>query len=452
MAQRFWLLEERAGGYRLGSLATEPAFQEIAVSKEIGPAEIAAQVRETLASQGYRGEPVLFAVRASSCLVAVVPHTGRTMARNSQAMTYALEEFVPLAAEEMTCDFVTSANDALGVAIQSDQIRPLLVALQEAGVRIASIVPAAMLALQGYLGGQPRRERQLAVCQDGDHLDIFELVAGRPHAWRSFPATASDLVREIQLLGVLAQEPPVEEVIAGGLAEELQECLRSVAGTIPIDVESRSPQQASMAAGAAILAGRQEPWIELFRGELGTYDPYRSIRTTLRILAVASACLLLALSLAAWLRAGKYETLARNYQEEQERVFRRVLPKARVPIGIRSRLESEYRTLAGITGQMEGVPRLDSAAVLLWDALAALPEDLRFRVLEARAEPNRLYLDAEVRQHGDADLLATALRKRGLEVPEPRTEQLGDKGVSLVLSATRLAPEEQGKKKQGATP
>lgn len=451
MAQRFWILEERADGYRLASPTAEPRFQEIAVPREASPAEAAAQMRQVLETHGYRGEPVLFAPHASSCLVAVVPHSGRTMARNPQAMTYALEEFLPLAAEEATCDFVAFASDALGVAVETAPLRPLLSAFAETGLRISSIVPAALLALQGQLLGQRWRSRQAVLWQDRDRLELFELLGGRPHAWRSFPATAQELVRELRLLGLFSEKSPVEKLLAGGLREELQEALRPLAGEVPITLVTELPEQTALSAAATIISGRQEPWIELSRGELGSYDPYRSIRTSLRVLTVASVFLLVALALAAWLRTGRYEGIARGYQEEQERLFRRVLPAAKVPVGIRSRLESEYRTLAGVTGQMEGVPRLDSASTLLWDALSALPEDLRFRVLEVQAEQNRVHLDAEIRQHGDADLLATALRKHGFEVPEPRTEQLGDKGVGLVISASRPSPEEPPKK-PGAAP
>ena len=197
-------------------------------------------------------------------------------------------------------------------------------------------------------------------------------------------------MREVQLLGTLNQEPPVDEVLAGYLEEELQESLHSIAGEIPVSLDPKPPEQAARVA-ASCYPGRAPRALDrtVSGASWALMIPIAPSARACGFLALAGACLLLALSLAAWLRAGRYETLAQSCQQEQEDVFRRVLPGARVPIGIRSRLETEYRTLAGVTGQMEGVPRLESASALLWEATGRVAGGSPFSRLGSRcgAEP-----------------------------------------------------------------
>jgi len=440
MSRTYWLLAETENGYRVEKTGVDRAAADVAVPRDAGPSEIAAAVRQSLEEYGYRGEPTVVAVTSQACLAATIPHAGRFMVRSHQSMAYALEEFLPLAAEDMACDFVVFDNDALGVAVEASTLRPLVSALEEAGVLIASIVPTAILALQHQTKENKRPGRQVVVWQDGDAVDLFELIDGRPHIWRTFPAAMEVLAREVRLLQIISGSSNLDEMMACNVSEQLLGVLRRAAGDAVVTVES-FPESAAVEAAAAILSGRQEPWIELRRGEFGEYDPYRPIRRRLRLFATAVACLLLSLSVVVWIRAEKYEQVAEKCQREQGEIFCRVFPGKPVPIGVRSRLESEYRKLAGTTGQIEGVPRLESATLLLRDALTPLPEDLRFRLLEIRLEENGLYLDGEVRQHGDADRLAISLRASGFEVDAPRTEQLAEKGVSVVIAASRPSGE-----------
>ena len=103
--------------------------------------------------------------------------------------------------------------------------------------------------------------------------------------------------------------------------------------------------------------------------------------------------------------------------------------------GIRSRLESEVAKLAGSRGQGEEIPVAVPTLRLLKDFLVSLPKDMRYRIVDLRIEQDRLSLEMEVRSHSDADVIASALRKQGFVVDQPRSEQLPLQGVVVRLSA-----------------
>ena len=123
---------------------------------------------------------------------------------------------------------------------------------------------------------------------------------------------------------------------------------------------------------------------------------------------------------------------------KQAELFKHVFPDTKVPVGVKRRLESELAKLKGLEGGDTPLPSTASALTMLHDVLDAMPADRRFEVLEIQIEQDRLYLDGEVREHGDAELMAQRLRAKGFEVASPRTQRLDDKRVSLRISGTRL--------------
>lgn len=113
-----------------------------------------------------------------------------------------------------------------------------------------------------------------------------------------------------------------------------------------------------------------------------------------------------------------------------------MFPNFPIPVGVKARLESELTKLKGLQGAEATPDSTVSAISLLQGLLAALPSDRRFLIHEVRIEEGRLYLDSEVREHSDAEIIAQRLRTGGLEVASPRTQRLDDKRVSLRLTGT----------------
>jgi hypothetical protein len=245
----------------------------------------------------------------------------------------------------------------------------------------------------------------------------------------------------------------IEALVACGFTAEQCVSLRQRVGEIPLVEEDQTIESAVVDISGEILSGKSPAWIELRRGEIGDYDPYRPIRGSLRLLGVAIGCLLITLAAALWIRGDKYQAASVSAQSEQQAVYRRLFPGQPAPVGVHVRLESEYRKLAGATIESDSNSQLCPVAPFMSSALGAVPDEMRFRIHEMRFERERVYLEGEVRRHSDADLLASALRSAGFEIPAPRTEQLAGEGVGFSLTAIgRVGGKEDASDATGATP
>jgi type II secretory pathway component PulL len=363
-------------------------------------------------------------------------------------MAFALEEFLPLAVEQIACDFLVFEGDALGVAVEVATLGPLLSALEQMGLQVASITPGVLLFLQHQMKQDKRQVAETVICQDGSVVDLFEFKNGRPRLWRTFRDEREALTRELKILLRGAEHSAAGSLLVLGLSEPMLKVACQAWGEGAVVVEQSSMASVMLKAAENVLSGAERPWIELRRGSLGQYDPYRPIRGRLKLCGFAAACLLVLLSAAAWIRADKYSAAADGFQQEQEDVFRRVFPGKSVPVGVRMRLMSEYQKLAATKVQSEDAPRLESVIALLHDALAALPETVRYRLLEINLESGQVHLEGELRRHGDADLLAAGLRGGGFRVVAPRTEQQSDKGVTVTIAAS-VGGDQTGKPQAG---
>jgi len=444
-----WIVLNERDRFRVAEVGVqELAFHEVPVSAGDRPEDIASAIAEVLDAKGYQGDGLALAISSESCLAATITHQGRSMARDARAMAYALEEYLPLAAEETVADFVVFAEQALGVAVEVAAVQPLVTSLEQAGLPVRSIAPLPLLAVQEAMAAAEPQEALVVLWQSNETVDLFDMFDGRPRLWRTVPAEHKTVCREIQLLGLAhGQELRIR---AYSLDGPLRDAVRSIPDVHRLKTESLSMDQAGATTAARQLRGELQPWIELSRGSLGSRDPYRAIRGGLRALSLATIWLLVVLSATLLVRAQRQQQAVRACQQQQREVFQRALPGRPVPIGILSRLESEHQQLAGVTEKTDTIPERSSALTLLHDVLLSLLTDLRYRVLEVRLESGRVYVEGEARRHGDADLVAAGLRNAGFHVDPPHTQQLDAKGVAWQIAA-RLQPGAGADKKKAGT-
>ena len=420
---------------------------------DLSPEELADLIVGQLGKLGIDRSNIVLGLASNSCLPAAVVLEHSSGARDRTVLKYTLEESLPLSAEDMEADFQFMGSSGLGVAVDAAALAPLVRELEQRGVAVQSITTTALLAVQSCIGESSRHGATVILWQDENTVELVLVERSIPRGWVSVPADAESLVRELQVL-VLSLGKPLEAV-ALSLADGLFEAAAEV---LPVRRSARKEQlslkEAASFVAADVASGRLTPWFELRRGQLGTDDPRRPVRGVLRFLSLAAATFLICVSVALIVRTGRFREQTLSLQEEQARIYQQAFPNERVPAGPRSRLESEVAKLAGRTGQGEPLPSTVSTLRLLRDFLAALPKDLRYRVVDFRIEQGRLSLEMEVRSHTDADVIASALRTRGFTVEPPRSEQLPQRGVAIRLTAiarqAEKSPVQQvGKSSQG---
>jgi len=397
------------------------------------PAVTAAEtIREALAVAGCAGRDVVLAIASASCLCAPVRAHDLPAKERRRALLYRLEEKVPVCAEDVVADFVCTSDGALGVCTLRAELAPLVDALERRGVPVAAICPASLLAMQNLL-----ETAQAASATDGAARDSNDAVVmaydgaiewalveqGRPRAWCIF-TDPRELLLHLKLEAFNGRPPP-RHLLATGLPAEVSVALSAGLSSPMTDSRPSAAGDDAAAMAGRVLYRRAEPWVNL-RGGLGANDRLRPVRGPLRYaVGAVSLCLISACAAMLW-RAARYDRLAARYAGEQREVFRQTFPKQPEPPDVRSRLDSEERSLKGLSGDSSAVPPPQAPGLLaLRDLLSRLPEDVRFRLLELRLDGSSFGLDGQVRSHSDADAIAASLRVNGgISVDPPRTEQL----------------------------
>lgn len=445
------LIIER-GRWRLARLsAVDAAATWQDVAPEPGEAKAAAEepdvvagasaVAAALQEHDYGGEPILLALPASWCLSASLSTQGLERSGRRRALEFQLEEHLPLAAEDLVADFIDQPGEkALAVACELARLRPLIEALQSAGVSVGHACPAALLAAE--VSGSAA---DAVLIEGADGQQLVELQQGRPAQWWWFADDAPALRRRLMTWA--------DEQHAAGAAARLMrltadEQSDDPAVQLPQRVQVNAPtqqwQDAAARRGARILDGSASPWIEFRRDSLAAPGRWEVYRHPAAALLVAAVIAFISVFTTAWYRAAEYRELADAHQDAQIALFKQALPEQRVPAtGVKQRLASEYRQLAGVGGHADEALAADelrpvSALYQMWQVLDALPEDVRYRIVDLDVRPDRVRVDGQARSHGDAERLAVALRATGrYEVDAPKTQALREEGVSFVFQARR---------------
>lgn len=441
MSARSFILFPAPGAWRLAATSDgAPAFHDVAIPAQT--ADPAALVAETLNRVGYRGEGVMLAIPSRWCLCAPILTSGLPPKHSRTALAYRFEEKLPLPAEEVVADYVAAdagEETILAVGVQKEVLAPLVEGLERAGVPVERICPASLLAGQYVLTKADAPDALLYPGQSAGEIELLILRNGLPIGWHLLPATPHDLL--LHLGFELRQKPAILAAI--DLSPALRDALKTVDGLTVTQIQAPDLSTAAALGSTPVLAGKMSPWVDLRRDALAARDPLRQVRTPLTAAVAAVVLFLLCASAAMIWRASRYDGMTDHYADAQQAVFRKVFPTGPVPADVRSRLESEERSLRGLSGDSAAPPPDQNGLLTLRDILTRLPAEstLRYRVLELRLDRQRFTLDGQAASHGDADRIAAALRKdKSLVVEPPRTEQLpgtGDaagKGVSFTIN------------------
>ena len=391
---------------------------------------------------GYAGEPVLLALGSGDVVsTAVANASGKALKR--AALAFLVEPALPWSVEDSVLDFEPSGtSSALVVASEAAPLRQLISGLQERGICVASVTPLARLGLADHLAKtRLLAPRYALIWGDGDTADVWLVENDRPVLWRwvllEIPAVAQTLTQialcEHEDFVLVGRNLP--DQFLASLSE--QTGLKSVEA-IPLD--SEEPLDCAAQQAAAVLAGRRDASLELCRDQLAPADRRRSIRRELRALKWAAVLLIVVLGLAAGFKARQVEALRAECDMRRSELFYELFPKEKVPVAVNTRLQSEVTRLKGVRGESTDLPQVTPYLGVLERLLQALPESLRFRLLEVRIENGRLYVVGQVRAHGDADRIADGLRAAGLDVGAPNTNRLEKEGVEFRISAHMPAP------------
>ena len=416
------IFAEPGGAWRVGVASRAGvSVVDVPAADDVTPKAHSARLAEALRAVGVagNGERVVLALGTAACLCAPVAAADLPARQRRQAMLYRLEEKLPVAAEEVVADFVFTGNTALGVAVERRTLQPLVEAVEATGVRVQSVRPASLLALQQWIGTSPLCESQMVLWPGGaGRLELFVVAGDAPVGWYTLADDPDDVALYVRMAVRLASQPSSRVVVCGARPEVVRRL--EEAGATVIQSDSVSPMELATAAAPGVLGGKHRPWVDLAGGG-SSGGAVRAIGGAWAAAAVVAflACLTVAML---W-RAARYERLAARHEAEQQDIFRATFPGQAMPTDVRSRLESEARHGGNATAGVAGAASAQGLVVLR-DLMTHLPSEVRFRVFEVRLENDAFTLEGEACSHGDAEAVAAGLRRRpGFAIAAPRTEQ-----------------------------
>ena len=431
MATAFWSLLNVDGAWTLGHVTADGVLTHRLENCESCD-DVALQVAEHMASVRCHGSGLLLGLGSDCCLpaqFAVKKGSGKV---TCESLAFRMEEFVPLSSEDFVADFVVRSDDCFGVAVESAPIGRIVTSLEEQGVFVDSIVPTTLLVAEGVVEAIAGAGALLIVVRVGSAIELIRVEDKQVTRWERL---ADDPVEFERCVKMLALSAPVESAVCcDSVNDDASRVLDAAApgGVLREDVDFL---ETAVRRADAVLARRRTACIELRRGSLAAADPYRPLRPLLHMTGVVVAVCLIVVSVMLLHRANRYDGETAGVIDSQEAVFEGLFPGNRIPIGIRSRLESELTRLKGVSGQPAEFQFGASTLPVLCRFMESLPKTMRYRVFELRFQGNRLYFEGEVRSHGDADVLASSLRRSGFDVEPPETEQLANRNVSIRINA-----------------
>ena len=402
---------------------------------------------DRLKEVGYAGQAACLGLSSDLVLSAQIDCADLPRRQQRAAMLYRLEEQLPINAEALTANFMPALGGrALGLSVETERVRATIDRLTKLGVEVAVVSPTALLVF--WEVNRINREAcdYVVVAQDST-VDIFRTVQGRLVAWYGCSTEADEVLRsmEADLLGHPVENTPAVVRLLGDLPKDTLERLKGDPGiSITQDAQALPLHAAAQAAGR-VLAGKGPSWLDFRRDALALPNAWKRVAMPLGLAATLFLVFSAALAGVFMLRGMRYRDIVRDREERQSSIYGDLFPGQEMPPNVRSRLKSELSRLSGISGTGFEMPDRPSALNSLQQIVSNLPPQLRLRIVEVRIDPEGLFVEGQVQNHSDAEVISRALARTGLDIAPPRTENLSTGGVSFILTGKLSGKVEKSK-------
>lgn len=375
---------------------------------------------------------VFLAIRSDQAMAANLSIESGKVRCDHETLTFLLEEQLPLGAEQVVADFMTADDHALGIAVETQRYRPLVLALEQAGLHVQGIAPAATILLQGMCKSFSD-EDDFVLFADADGMELFQIKDRVPTNWwfHSSKLSSTPFHTELLTATTLAQRPLQLRTFV--------DTDFHIPGLTLAKVDSTNSDQTTfesrICAGLQPIAdGSTKLWFDLHRGQLAIGDPLRDLRSPMRMLAIASLCLMFAIGAAGFLRANRMEVQMQQLQQTQRSLFAKALPDQNVSHGgILSRLKSHVKSMRGARDRTQNIQLAPSAVLVMQRLLTALQDVDEFEVRQAAIENGQIDVDLAVTSFADVNAIISSLQQHGFRMSPPSSNQQGDLVLSRLL-------------------
>ena len=387
------------------------------LAADVPPGELAVCANLLAQTAGIKNLNVVIAPASTSCFFVKLKPSDDIDLRDRAALTYELEDHLPIDAESMAADFVPiespsgEAGTIGALAIPLHPWHSIVEAFESADLPVRSLVPSSVLAARERSEGGDLAETVRWLLVDGPRCDCICVRNETILSWNHLATDESALRRQL-----LLDHAESDRTMVVGADPRQLELIRSIVPEARLD-ETRLGQ--SVRRGASLLLdNRSQRWFDLRRDALGPSDPLRAISKQLRWVAVAAAICFLALAIGGWWRSSRIDSEIDSIRNQQADLFREAFPDARIPGAVLTRVRSEYTRVAKSRGKNLDVEIPPSATMILRELIAALPDNIRYQIEEIVIDNGTAKIPIVVNKSGDAGDIADAIKRHGFQVPD----------------------------------
>lgn len=402
-------------------------------TRHIDPGDIPA-LTHAMREFGVERADAMLALPARMCFAArlELPDEPAGSRAWRQANTYALEEMLPITAENVSADFVASDSGVLGVCSEIEPLQNTIRLLETGGFRVASISPHDLLIAEEALRGHDPA-CDMVLMAETHSFSVIRINQGKVDAWHLIGDQPHDVLAHLAML-----DKSPGSILLVGQARAFHETL--AADGLPVTGCDRTEDDLLAAAVIRFADSGERPAIDLRRGRLAAHHHTSLARTS--IVAMLAAAVLLTLSMmgACLILASRYNTRATELLDSQQALYREAIPAARdrPPDVVRTLLI--YReSMSAAANETTGVPAHPSSLLVLRDLYARLPDEPSIQPSRISISGNTFEIVGVASSHGEASQLSDFLSvDRIFNVEAPKTTTQRDGGVGFTIRGTVL--------------
>ena len=393
---------------------------------------------------------MVLAVDSTECFVLAASQVDLSDFKSEETLAIALEEQLPLDAEDMVVGTVKSkSKDALTIVCERTALVAEVERLESEQHWIAAVSTTCLLAVQELT-------MDAAVPASFDCLwknplngwDLVLVRKARPVGWQwvdekdLFECCADDSASGGSAMEGNDAMSAFPLIVQGELPEQMVWLLRESREITHENVEAQQIDFAKRMA-ARIVRGEAVPWLDLAGKRLPTREPWAPIRIPLLILLGLLCMSLLAFQgLLLWQSTGLAAS-AMQSDDEQIAAFRVLYPGQKIPTDVVGLLKSELRRLQASEEEMQKEPPVYSALPVLAQFLNGLPQEATFRIDRVQAKSNEIVsAEGATRTLEDFQSLISSIRQAGFEFQQPNVVSMAD-GFTLRLERLTHKPRKE---------
>ena len=390
-------------------------------------------------SLGFSVRPrkgVVVSIDTMECFVLPSSQIDLRQFKTIDALAIALEEHLPLDAEEMVVRVTKKSQSKESLTIVSE--RSLLegeVERLELGEHwIAAISCTCLLAVQELtfdpgvpvsfdcLWKNPRKGWDLVRVRDSipvewqwtDESQLLTDLDSRTVATKGLISGDSSCVESVPLF------------IQGTSSTHETDSLHDLKEISQVTPDADQIEFARRMADR-IVKGSATPWINLAGKQLPTREPWAPIRMPLLILLGIICTALVAFQSTLLWHASSFTAKATEADDGQIASFRKLYPGQRIPSDVVGLLRSEQRRLHSTELEMQKEPPVYSSLPVLTQFLNSMPEDAEFRIDHVRAQSNQIVsAEGATRTLEDFQSIVSSIRRAGFEFQQPNVVNMAD--------------------------